>query len=103
MYSMCIICIIYITFVWIFYEYIISINIIIFILFLVANLPDPVYCPKHCGRHYSGVNRKGNLTKHLKYYCGAPRQFQCSICSKKFARKYNLKTHCFCVHKLLMT
>lgn len=77
--------------------------VIIQFLFLVFNLPDPLYCTNKCGRCYKGMGRKGSLNYHLRYECGVPRQFQCSQCPKKFARKYDLKTHCVRIHKIILT
>jgi len=64
-------------------------------------LPDPLYCPRNCGHYYTGVRRKGNLNIHLKYKCGVPKQFVCTICCKFFAQKYILKSHYGAVHKII--
>jgi len=79
------------------------INIIYFyLIYLVIFLPDPVYCPNNCGRRYKGLGRKGTLMRHLKNECGVPKQYQCPICQKQFARKDHLNNHCIGVHRLLL-
>lgn len=80
------------------YEYIVTLLIF---LFLVTTLPDPVYCPNKCGRCYSGPQRKGTLSRHLRHECGGQKKFACSICLKRFTRKSDLKIHYYCVHKLI--
>lgn len=70
--------------------------------FLVNDLPDPVFCPKQCGRYYRGPCRKGNVNRHLKHECGIIGQFPCPQCHKRFNRKDNLKTHRILVHQLLL-
>lgn len=58
------------------------------------------HCPRGCGRKYKQL---GSLSKHLKYVCGVDKQFQCSICGKKFARKDQFKSHMVLVHKMLIS
>lgn len=62
----------------------------------------PVPCLNNCGRFYRDPYRNGNLTKHLKYECGVPKQFNCSYYFKLFARKRDLNRHCGLVHKLIL-
>lgn len=67
-----------------------------------TDLPNPVYCPRKCGRCYRGAKRKGNLNSHLKYECGVPKKFLCTVCSKRFALKSSLKNHYGLVHSLIL-
>jgi len=67
-----------------------------------VGLPDPVFCPRNCGRRYQGVFRRGNLNKHLTYECGGQKKFACDVCSHRFSSKCWLKTHCAVVHKLFV-
>lgn len=60
---------------------------------------DPAGCPNNCGRMYKGPYRKRHLRQHLVYECGVPPKFQCNYCSKRFARKPQLKCHLIAVHK----
>jgi len=64
--------------------------------------PDPIYCPRNCGRRYTGTYRKITLNEHLKYVCGVPKQFECKVCFKRFARKSYLRNHCIIVHLALL-
>jgi len=63
---------------------------------------DPAICPNSCGRKYKGQYRKQLLKRHLTHECGVPRKFQCMICNKRFAQKWNLKTHAHVIHKMCM-
>jgi len=65
----------------------------------MASENDPAFCPNRCGHSYNGKERKKNLKKHLIYACGQNPQFQCVICSRKFARKHTLKSHLLSIHK----
>lgn len=56
------------------------------------------YCPNNCGRKYSV---KRNLKRHLRYECGVPKQFHCSICSKAFMRREHMMSHRILVHKIV--
>lgn len=73
-----------------------------FFFYIVHILPDPVNCPKGCGRLYSGAKRKSNLKRHLDKECGIPRKYQCLKCGKLFTRNNHLKTHNILVHKLII-
>jgi len=64
-------------------------------------MPDPVFCPNNCGRCYRGAGRKWHLNSHVKYECGVPKQFVCTICRKCFAQKSVLKTHYGMVHSFI--
>lgn len=78
------------------------INVIITFIIKVVYLPDPLYCPRKCGRRYNGPKRKNTLSNHLKYECGVPRKFLCSLCKKWFTRKECLKKHCLFIHKRIL-
>lgn len=84
------------------YYRIIRIKILTCIFFLIAILPDPVYCPNNCGSRYKGEKRKGNLTRHLKHECGVEKNFPCIYCQRKFSQKSTLKTHSALVHKVII-
>jgi len=56
-------------------------------------------CPNHCGRKYK---HKGNLQRHLKFECGVPTKFQCTICGKCFARKDTFKSHMGLKHRIVL-
>jgi len=64
-------------------------------------LPDPLYCPNKCGRCYKGLQRKGNLNRHINNECGVPRKFKCFYCGKRFTQKYHLKQHYGVIHKVI--
>lgn len=49
----------------------------------------PYSCPR-CGRQYSV---QYTLERHLRYECGVEKQFECVVCSRKFARRDILRTH----------
>lgn len=66
----------------------------------VIELQEYWHCPNGCGKKYS---LKGNLSVHLKYQCGVPKQFQCSVCGKEFTLKAHWKTHMGLVHKLIFS
>lgn len=53
-------------------------------------------CPR-CKKLYK--NRQ-SLSCHIRKDCGKGKPFSCSICSKKFTRKYNLKMHLTLMHKV---
>lgn len=57
-----------------------------------------VYCPNNCGQTFKNI---GNANRHLRYVCGKPPMFKCTICSKPFSRKDNLKAHIITKHRLL--
>lgn len=61
-----------------------------------------VFCPKNCGRSYTGAYRKQNLKNHVLHECGVEPKFQCSFCPKRFSRKSNLKTHNLFIHKMIL-
>jgi hypothetical protein len=56
-------------------------------------------CPNGCGRHYK---RRCLMNYNLKFECGICLQFKCPYCSKLFYRKFSLKTHCACIHNVLL-
>lgn len=64
-----------------------------------AALYDPAYCPINCGRFYKGQHRKINLRRHI-FECGVQPRFPCTICKKRFFRRYQLKIHLGRVHKV---
>lgn len=59
---------------------------------------DPAHCPNLCGRFYRGVYRKSNLRRHL-FECGVLPRYPCSLCDKRFFRRYQLRMHLIVVHK----
>ncbi|CAH1367275.1 hypothetical protein MTP99_008524 [Tenebrio molitor] len=52
-------------------------------------------CPQ-CKKWYKNSS---SLAAHRSQDCGKGAQYQCSVCSSKFTRKYSLKMHLFSVHK----
>jgi len=64
-----------------------------------AAINDPAYCPMNCGRFYKGQHRKINLRRHI-FECGVQPRFPCTICMKRFFRRYQLKMHMRKVHKV---
>lgn len=66
----------------------------------ITDVLDGVFhCPNKCGRKYG---YKTNLVRHLKYQCGVPKQFACSLCSNKFSLKQHYRTHMLLLHKLIL-
>lgn len=65
------------------------------------SVTDPAICPNMCGRKYRGDKRKYHLKRHLTNECGVPKKFQCHMCFRRFAQKYNLKSHLLMVHKIV--
>ena len=60
---------------------------------------DSVRRPKYicnCGRQYKVM---GSLKHHKRYECGIPPIYQCSLCSYKAKRYYNLKRHTLSRHQ----
>lgn len=51
-------------------------------------------CTK-CQNSYTQIT---NLRRHLKYECGIPPQFECSICRKRFVYKFRMKQHQMLTH-----
>lgn len=51
-----------------------------------------------CGRSYK---YKTNLSRHMRNECGIEPQYKCEICSKAFAHKDKLKSHCILSHKII--
>ncbi|XP_025421375.1 zinc finger and BTB domain-containing protein 45-like [Sipha flava] len=68
-----------------------------------CSMPDPAICPNSCGHFYKGINRKKLLRRHMVYECGTPSKFECPICTKRFTRKSNMKTHVYSVHRTIIT
>lgn len=66
----------------------------------VAAIYDPAFCPNKCGRFYKGQHRKINLRRHI-FECGVQPRFSCSICKKRFFRRYQLKIHLVNVHSII--
>lgn len=56
-------------------------------------------CPKKCGKKYK---QKNGLTQHLRYECGVPKQFFCTVCNKGFARKDSCRSHMGIIHKMIV-
>jgi len=61
-------------------------------------MSDPAICPSGCGHFYKGINRKKLLRRHMVYECGTPSKFKCPICTKRFTRKSNMRTHVIHIH-----
>jgi len=64
-----------------------------------AAIYDPANCPNNCGRFYKGQHRKINLRRHI-FECGVLPKFSCTVCKKRFFRRYQLKIHMARVHKI---
>lgn len=62
---------------------------------IISDLPDPLWCPRNCGRCYSGKGWKLHLNTHVKYECGVSKQFECGLCLNQFSRKINFKNNFF--------
>lgn len=69
-----------------------------------ASLPaneQQYYCMNNCGRVY---NSAYNMKRHAKTECGnEAKNFECTICMKRFRRKYHLQRHHASVHFSLPT
>lgn len=55
-------------------------------------------CPNLCGRSYK---YKRGVYTHVKFECGVEPSFLCSLCPKKFARKFQLESHLVLKHKVV--
>lgn len=55
-------------------------------------------CPNLCGRSYK---YKRGVHTHVKFECGVEPKFLCSLCPKKFARKFQLESHLVLKHKMV--
>ena len=55
------------------------------------------YSCSSCKRNYAW---KYNLTRHMKYECGAEARFQCAHCKRCFPHKQNAIHHCVRKHKI---
>lgn len=58
-----------------------------------------IVCPNGCGQKFKNV---GGVNRHLRYACGAPPKFICSMCQKAYSRKDNLKTHMILKHGVFL-
>ncbi|XP_050535140.1 zinc finger protein 567-like [Daktulosphaira vitifoliae] len=54
-------------------------------------------CPNMCGRSYK---YKRGVHTHVNFECGVEPRFKCSLCPKKFARKFQLESHLVLKHKV---
>lgn len=45
-----------------------------------------------CGKSYS---LKSSLVRHKRNECNVEPKFECTLCKRKFAHKYNMKHHFF--------
>jgi hypothetical protein len=57
------------------------------------------YSCSSCKRNYAW---KYNLTRHMKYECGAEARFQCAHCKRCFPHKQNAIHHCVRKHKIVL-
>lgn len=55
-------------------------------------------CPNLCGRSYK---YKRGVHTHVKFECGVEPRFMCTVCPKKFARKFQLESHLVLKHKIV--
>ncbi|CAH1155402.1 unnamed protein product [Phaedon cochleariae] len=55
-------------------------------------------CPK-CQKTYK---HQTSLYKHINHECGVVPRFTCHLCNYAGKRKYHLKRHYMCCHKIQM-
>ena len=60
---------------------------------------DAWICPNNCGRKYKN---KCHLSRHLKYECGVPKRFSCSMCNKRFAQRDSYRSHMGLKHGVIV-
>lgn len=64
------------------------------------NAVNGYQCKNHCcGRIYK---TKPGIYNHLKYECGVPPKFFCTICNRHFKQPVSYKAHMLNIHKQLL-
>uniref|UniRef100_A0A1B0CV35 C2H2-type domain-containing protein n=1 Tax=Lutzomyia longipalpis TaxID=7200 RepID=A0A1B0CV35_LUTLO len=65
----------------------------------VVRMGDNYTCRK-CGRSYS---TRSIMLRHMNHECGVEKKIFCSICLRRFRRKWNLKQHMKRLHPSKMS
>nr|CAH7735871.1 unnamed protein product [Callosobruchus chinensis] len=75
-----------------------KLNIIILLLYQILlgfKIVDGLFVCSSCNKAYKHVT---TVRSHLKYECNKDKQFQCTVCLKKFTRRCTLNVHLKMIH-----